>query len=204
LKKFFVAALTGRSGSGKSYASEYMSGRGVPIIDGDVVARGVVGKNSRCLRELVRAFGADILKEDGELNRKKLADICFPDRRKKRRLDSITHPYIIEKLLDGFDEYKSRGHDYCVVEAGALVESGLYAVCDKIVMVTASEESQIERIIKRDGITEQQARTRLQAQLGADEIRGLCDMVITNDGTIEEFEAKLDVLIGQLEGWFKQ
>lgn len=204
MKKFFVAALTGRSGSGKSYASEYLAKKGVAIIDGDVIAREVVEKGSRCLYELVRAFSPDILNEDATLNRKKLGSICFSDRDKKRKLDRIVHPYIIERLLDGFDENKRKGYGYCIVEASALVESGLYAICDKTIMITSDEEMQIERIVKRDGITEQEAKMRLQAQLSVDEVKGLCDAVITNVGSLEEFDAKLDILAEQLEVWFAQ
>jgi len=202
LKKFFVAALTGRSGSGKSYASDYLRKRGIPALDGDFVARQVVEKGSRCLSELVRAFGADILDADGALNRRRLGDICFSDRAKKEKLDSITHPYIIEKLLAEFDALSEQGNRYCLVEAGAIVESGLYAICDKIIMITSDESLQIARIVERDGLTVQQARTRLQAQLSVDEVKNLCDVIISNDGTLQEFEEKLDILAKQLETWF--
>lgn len=202
MKHFHVAALTGRSGTGKSYASAYLSKHGVAIIDGDVVARKVVEPGSRCLKALVREFSPDILYKDGSLDRRKLADIAFSDRRKKERLDAIIHPYIIERLLDDFDDMKKNGVPYCVVEAGALIESGLYAICDKIIMITADEEISIARIVERDGITQQQAQTRLSAQMKEEEVRDLCDIIITNNGTLEEFEEKLDVLAQQLDSWF--
>ena len=204
MKRFYVAALTGRSGSGKSYASEYLAEKGTLTIDSDVLAREVVEKGSKCLDELVEEFSSEILKADSTLDRKKLADICFANERKKSKLDRIIHPYIIERLLSCFDELKENGARYCVVEAGALVESGLYAVCDRIVMITADEDKQIERIMLRDGITLQQAQTRLEAQLHAAELKDLCDMIITNNGTLEEFDIKLDSLAGQLNLWFEQ
>ncbi|MEG1269532.1 MAG: dephospho-CoA kinase [Oscillospiraceae bacterium] len=202
MSKFYVAALTGRSGSGKSYASEYLAKRGIPTIDSDVVAREVVGVGSRCLKELVRCFGADILQQDGSLNRKLLGDLCFSDQRKKDKLDEITHPRIIEKLLDDFDELRRQGHKYCLVEAAAVIESGLYAVCDRLIMITSDEKSQIDRIILRDGLTLEQAQTRLNAQVKEDELRGICDVVIENNGTLEQFNKKLDELATQLEDWF--
>jgi len=204
VKRFSIVALTGRSGSGKSFAADYLKQLGVQVIDGDDVARQVVRKGSKCLKELVKAFSEDILNDNGTLNRKKLADICFADKAKKRKLDKITHPYIIERMVVLFDDLKSEGHRYCVVEAGAVVESGLYTVCDKMIMITADEDRQIERIVERDNITEQQARARLAAQLDADEVEGLCDVVIANDGTIEEFKVKIENLAKKLNEWFEK
>lgn len=202
MKKFYVAALTGRSGSGKSVASQYLSQKGVSVIDGDVVAREVVAVGEPCLDELVRAFSRDILNPDGTLNRRYLGDLCFADPKKKKKLDAITHPYIIDRSQEYFDEQKRLGAHYCVVEAGALIESGLYAWCDKTIMVTADEDKEIERICKRDSLTEEQAKRRLQAQMHPDEIQDLCDVILTNNGTLAEFYAKLDELHRQMDAWF--
>ena len=91
---FFVAALTGRSGAGKSLASVFLAEHGVPVLDGDKVARQVVEPGEPCLRELAEVFGRDILFEDGTLNRRKLGSICFADPEKKKTLNAITHPLI--------------------------------------------------------------------------------------------------------------
>ncbi|MEG0750610.1 MAG: dephospho-CoA kinase [Oscillospiraceae bacterium] len=202
MRKFYVAALTGRSGSGKSYASGYLRAKGIPVIDGDAVAREVVRTGSGTLKELVRAFGSGILKDNGSLNRRALADMCFADEKKKKKLNSITHPAIIEKLTEDFERLSSEGHRYCLVEAAALVESGLYAVCDRTIMITSNEKLEIARIVSRDGITAAQAKTRLDAQLRPDEVRALCDVELTNDGDLSQFDKKLDVLAEQLNEWF--
>ena len=202
MNKFYVAALTGRSGSGKSYASEYLRAKGIPSIDGDDVAREVVRPGEKCLQDLVREFGEEILHEDGTLNRRLLGDLCFSDPRKKERLDAITHPYIIERTTAYFDRLKEAGHRYCLVEAAAVVESGLYIVCDKLIMITSDRAAQVGRIIARDGLTVEQANTRLDAQIDEDELRALCDIVIDNSGSLEEFNQKLDALAEKLEHWF--
>ena len=202
MNKFYVAALTGRSGSGKSYASEYLRAKGIPSIDGDDVAREVVRPGEKCLRDLVQEFGGEILLADGTLNRHLLGDLCFSDRRKKERLDAITHPYIIERTTDYFDKLKEAGHRYCLVEAAAVVESGLYIVCDKLIMITSERAAQIGRIVARDGLSAEQANIRLDAQVDEDELRALCDVVIDNSGSLEEFNRKLDALALQLEQWF--
>lgn len=204
MSRFYVAALTGRSGSGKSYASDYLAARGVPMLDGDDVAREVVQKGERTLRELVKEFGEDILLPDGALNRRRLADICFADPKKQEVLNSITHPAIIRRLTARFDELKEAGKGYCVVEAPALIESGLYAVCDRIIMICAPFETEIERITERDGITREQAEARLNAQADPETVRPLCDVVIDNDGSLIDFDKKLAELKDKLDEWFIQ
>lgn len=204
MSKFYVVALTGRSGTGKSFASEYLAKLGVPVIDGDDVAREVVEKGMPCLDTLVKEFSPSILKEDGTLNRRGLADICFPDPKKKRRLDEITHPYIIKRMVEYFDVLHESGEKYCVVEAAALIESGLYAVCDKTIMVTADEDKIIKRIMKRDGITMQQAKHRIDGQMNEDAVKQVSEIIVTNNATKEEFCAKLKQVKNQLDIWFNE
>ncbi len=204
MSRFYVAALAGRSGAGKSFASAYLEKKGVPVVDGDDVARAVVGPGSPCLAALVREFSADILLEDGSLNRRLLGERCFADADKKRRLDEITHPFIIERMLDRFDELHEKGYAYCLVEAPALIESGLYAVCDRIILVTAGEDVLVGRIMARDGLSREQAQTRVRAQMAEDAVRKLSDAVVENTGTPEEFCKKLDELKVQLDIWFKK
>lgn len=204
MSMFYVAALTGRSGSGKSYAGEYLRKKGVPSVNGDLVAREVVQKGEKCLDELVKEFGSDILNEDGTLNRRMLADMCFANEKLKNKLNRITHPAIIKRMLEHFDELREQGYDFCLVEAAALTESGLYAVCDRIIMIQAGEQLEIERIMSRDGLTLEQAKTRLDAQQSPDELRALCDVVIENNGTLAQFEQKLDELYITMKQWFEE
>ncbi|MEG0832746.1 MAG: dephospho-CoA kinase [Oscillospiraceae bacterium] len=200
---FYVAALTGRSGTGKSLASDYLKDKkNIPVIDGDKVARDVVERGSPCLKDLVEEFSNSILNSDGSLNRRLLADICFSDERKKQRLDEISHPYIIAGILDLFDKLHSEHHRFCVVEAAALIESGLYANCDKIILISSDEQRQIERIMERDNITQAQAKTRINAQTSEEVVRAMCDEEIKNNGTVEEFFAQLDVLCEKFDKWF--
>lgn len=202
MSRFYVAALTGRSGTGKSYAGEFLRARGVPVIDGDAVAREVVQPGTRCLHELAKEFGRDIVRADGSLDRHKLADLCFSDPKKKEKLDDITHPFIIERMTGMFDELKAAGHRYCIVEAPAVIESGLYLVCDRLILITADEALQVQRIVERDGLSEAQARTRLAAQKSEDELRRLSDLVIDNSGTRAQFDEQLTGLVHRLGEWF--
>ncbi|MEA4911548.1 MAG: dephospho-CoA kinase [Oscillospiraceae bacterium] len=204
MSRFYVAALTGRSGSGKSFAAAYLRALGVPVIDGDDVAREVVEPGKPCLAQLVRAFSDRILKPDGSLNRRMLGDICFADAKKKKKLDEITHPHIIERMTELFEQLHEEGYRYCLVEAPALVESGLYALCDRTILVRAQDEIMLRRIVERDKLTTEQARSRIDSQIADGELAALADIVLENNGTTEEFCGKLDALKTQLDRWFIQ
>ncbi|MCL2538900.1 MAG: dephospho-CoA kinase [Oscillospiraceae bacterium] len=202
MKRFYVAVLTGKSGVGKSLAAEYLSAKGVRVIDGDVLAREAVAPNSKCLSMLAARFGEDIILEDGALDRKKLARICFSDEERKKQLDSVIHPFILSLLEDRMDKLRAAGFSYCVVQAPALLESGLDRICDRIVLITAERKTQLERIIERDGLTEEEAKMRLDAQTDEQTISLIADHIIENRGSKEEFFKKLDELVDLFERWF--
>lgn len=204
MSAFFVAALTGRSGAGKSLASAFLAEHGVPVLDGDQVARQVVEPGEPCLDELVKAFGADILQPDGTLNRRKLGDICFADPEKKHTLNAITHPHILESMQRTFAALKAAGERCCVVEAAALLESGLDKLCDRIILVTADEDTLVARIMQRDGLTEQQARTRVRSQMNEDVIRAMADAVVVNNGDETALHEQLQALLAKLDGWYHE
>ncbi len=203
MKRIGVVALTGRSGSGKSFAANYLISKGIPVVDGDAVAREVVLPGTDCLKEISNAFGKDILNLDGTLKRRELADRCFSDPEKKKLLEEIIFPHILARMEDYFEEYLGKGYRYCIVEAPALIESGLDKRSDRIVLITASKECQIDRIVERDSLTREQAIARITAQKNENEIRRIADFEIVNNGTKEELIAKLDELITKLELWFQ-
>ncbi len=203
MRRFYVVALAGGSGSGKSYIGKRLAEQGISVIDSDKTARDAVKKGSRCLKALVREFSDIILLEDGSLNRKKLGEICFADEKLKNRLNEITHPYIIDLLTTEFENLHRLGEHFCVVEIPALIESGLYAVCDKIVLVTAPFETKVERITVRDGLSREQAVQRLISQVPDREIAPLCDLVIENDGTLCSLDKKIDALSDTIKVWFR-
>lgn len=203
MKRPFVAALTGGSGAGKSLAAGYLSSKGVPVIDGDDIARKVVVPGSRCLSLLVDEFSSDILFEDGSLNRKKLGAMCFSDSGKRERLNAIIHPFIIEDLKESVEALHGEGFRYCVVQAPALLESGLHTFCDRVILITAGQNLQIARISKRDGISEEDAKARLDAQAGDERLREIADVEIVNDGSKAEFLAKTEELLQLFSEWFE-
>ena len=158
----FVIGLTGPTGSGKSTFCAMLRERGFYVADADLAARKVVQPGSPVLDALCEAFGADILESDGSLCRRELAKRAFSSPENVRRLNALTHPAIEREL---FGEIAAHP-DACaaVVDAPALIESGISEKCDLVAVVLAPPEQRLRRIMLRDRLTEEQATDRMRAQ----------------------------------------
>ena len=165
----YIIGLTGPIGAGKSTVSAVWEQSGVPIVDADVIAREVVAPGSECLRQLTVTFGNDILHQDGSLNRSKLADKAFASSEETAKLNAVTHPHIIARTRRILEQLADAGELLAVLEAPLLSGSGLEPLCDAIVVVTAPDDVRLTRIMKRDGLSEAQARQRMAAQINAAE-----------------------------------
>ncbi|WP_101949988.1 dephospho-CoA kinase [Mycobacterium sp. 3519A] len=179
--------LTGGIGAGKSTVAAAFAECGGIIVDGDVIAREVVEPGTEGLAALVDAFGADILLPDGALNRPALAARAFVDDEKRAKLNGIVHPLVArrrEEILDAVHE------DAVVVEdIPLLVETGLAPLFPLVVVVTADEETRVERLIKR-GMDEADARARIKAQAPEDQRRAIADVLLDNSGSAGELVEK--------------
>ena len=180
-----VVALTGRSGCGKSTVAKYFRAEGYPVLDADRVAAAIMTEYPSCVQELAAAFGADILDEQGALLRRKLADRAFATPEGQKLLTGITHPYIIRSLLEKILTEAQRGAKLIFVDGAVIVGEPFEVFCDKIVVVDAPEELQVARLCARDGITKEQARRRIGAQLPRERLNAAADAVICNDHTPE-------------------
>jgi dephospho-CoA kinase len=184
-----IIGLTGTIGSGKSTVSKIMKDLGAAIIDADVIARTVTAKGSEALEELVSHFGSEILEQNGELNRKKLADIVFNDPVKLEDLNNITHKYIIRKILSSLNDLKASGRNEVVVlDAPLPVKRGFLDMVDEVWVVTSERETRIKRIMQRSGFTLEEATERINSQAKEEQYLGIADLVIENDSSIEELE----------------
>ena len=163
-----IIGLTGGSGAGKSIVCKAFKSFGIESIDTDKIARDVAKKdykNGECLTELVKTFSSDILKEDGELDRKKLADIAFCSKENHADLNRITHKYILNECDNIITNMQNSGiHKAVIIDAPVLFESGFDKNCDIIISVISDLEKRIERIIKRDKITAEKAEVRIKNQ----------------------------------------
>lgn len=179
-EKRFIIGLTGQTGAGKSTVAKILEENGLFIINADSVAREVVEKGEPTLLKLANSFGDDILNSDGTLNRKLLASRAFSSRENTDLLNSITHPAITERIRLKISQAFENGEKAVVIDAPQLFESGENEMCDIIVTVAAPLEIRLHRIMNRDGVTEDEAALRINAQLSEEYYIKNSDIVIRN------------------------
>lgn len=170
-----IIGITGGSGCGKSYISKKLTERGFLVVDADASARVVMEKGHPCLAKTAAHFGEQILK-NGELDRKKLAQIVFADEASLKKLNEITHKYILADIYDKIEKGKG---ETVFVDGAVLIESGMK--CDIMIGVLADREVRKSRIMNRDGLSEQEADRRIGAQQKDDFYIERCDFVIYNN-----------------------
>ena len=161
-----VIGLTGQTGAGKSTVAKQLQARGCVIIDCDAVTHDPSLYAGTCLTELQNAFGRAIIKEDGSLDRRRLANLAFASEEGKAKLNAITHPVILTRLKKEIAAYKDA--KVIVLDAPTLFEAGADRLCRRVVSVLADETVRLGRICRRDGLTEQEALTRMHAQQSDD------------------------------------
>lgn len=182
-----VIGLTGGIASGKSLVSRFLKELGAIIIDADQIARDIVKTGSPAWRQIVQEFGENVCEPDGSLNRKELGRIVFSDASKLDRLNRITHPYIISHIRRLLDVYRKKFPDAIIVlDAPLLLEAGLEGMVDEVWVVYVDYQTQLERLMKRDGFNTEEAVRRISSQLPLDEKIKLADHVIDNRGDPEE------------------
>jgi dephospho-CoA kinase len=183
--------LTGGIASGKSMIADMFAARGAPVIDTDVISRQVVQPGGPALREIEREFGSDVLRADGELDRRRMRDLVFEDAGKRSALEAILHPRIREQAVR---QSRSAGGAYQVIVVPLLVESPMRHWVDRILVVDCTEETQLERLLERDNGTKEQARRIIAAQAARDDRLAIADDVIDNDGTKAEAKRQVENL----------
>lgn len=176
--------LTGSIGVGKSFVAGVLKELGCHVVDADQTAREVVLPGAPALAAVVEAFGPEILRPDGTLDRPKLGGLVFPDQKRRELLNSILHPFIMDRQDELMSEWeKEDPYGIGVIDAALMIESGGYKRFDKLIVVHCRPDVQLDRLIKRDGLTEAEARQRIAAQLSQEEKCKFADYLIdTSDG----------------------
>lgn len=192
-----IWGLTGNIGSGKSTVGRMLARAGIPVVDADLVAREVVDKGRPALREIASRFPG-VLLPDGSLDRKALARRVFGDEGERKALNQIVHPRIAEEVSARMAALAGAGHPVAVYEAALIVENGLHAGLDGLVVVVAPPEAQIARLRQRDGMPEDEARARIAAQLPAAEKVRHATVTIENSGSEAELAAQVDRLASRM------
>ena len=161
-----VIGITGPSGSGKGECSKYLLRQGYSIIDADAIYHDLLIPPSKCLDELVREFGKQILTAGGLLNRETLSSLVFGEENRERllKLNEISHRHVTDKIQKILCSMRAMGAPVCVIDAPLLIEAGLSSMCDFIISVLADKDVRIERIIVRDKIDRERAIRRIESQ----------------------------------------
>ncbi len=190
-----VLGLTGPTGAGKGVVTARMREAGVLVVDTDRIAREVVEKGQPCLTALADAFGDGILQADGSLDRAALAAAAFRDEAATKRLNAITHPFIIERSVALM---KQSDCARAVIDAPLLFESGMDRLCDVTAAVLAPASMRLERIMRRDGIDRERAQMRMNAQPDDAFYRQRADHILVNDRDPQALTAAVDALIREV------
>jgi dephospho-CoA kinase len=192
-----VIGITGPSGAGKGAVSALLQTKyGFIIIDADSIYHSLVSAPSPCLNEIRQSFGDEVIAYNGALDRKALGQIVFGDEDKLLLLNSITHKYVAEKIIDEIGHCRSR-ETCCAVDAPLLLEAGLDKHCDFTIAVLADKQTRVQRIISRDNISPEKAEARISSQKN-DEFYSLgTDYIIRNDGDISLLEHSLDKILSE-------
>jgi dephospho-CoA kinase len=184
-------ALTGGIATGKTWVRARFEDRGVPAIDADVLAREAVALGTPGLAAVVQRFGSEILLPSGALDRQKLAGIVFADSDARRDLEAIVHPEVRRAADQWFSALDPRSHPWALADIPLLYETGRDRDFDAVIVVACDPETQVRRIIERDGLSEHDARQRLAAQLPIAEKVAKADYVIRTDGTLDETDEQV-------------
>ena len=178
--------LTGSIAVGKSFVLDVLRELGARTIDADAIAREVVEPGTAGLKAVVDEFGPEILKPDGSLNRAELGAIVFADEAKRQKLNSILHPFIIARQDEIMRQWESETPEaILVVDAALMIESGGYKRFNKLIVVHCQPEIQIERLMKRDGISREEAERRINAQMPQEEKKKHADYLIDTSAGVE-------------------
>ena len=192
-------ALTGGIATGKSYVRARFEALGVPTIDADTLAREAVAVGTPGLAAVVQRFGHDVLAPSGALDRHKLASIVFMDPAARRDLEGIVHPAVRRATDAWFDGLDHARYAFALADIPLLYEVGRDADFDAVVVTAVDPETQVRRVVERDGASEAEARQRLAAQLPIEEKVRRADYVIRTDGSFTETDEQVRMVFEQLQ-----
>ena len=190
----YLIGLTGNVATGKSLVARMLSELGAHVIDADALTHELERQGRPAYAAIVAAFGPGILRADGEIDRAQLGKLVFSDPKALRRLEAIVHPAVAAEIARQISDLKSRTLDkraVIVVEAIKLIEAGLHKQCGALWVVTCRPGLQLDRLIRTRGLSEANARLRIVAQPPQSEKAALADVLIENNGTLDELRAQV-------------
>lgn len=187
--------LTGGIASGKSTVAKMISNYHIPIVDADKIARQVVEPGEPVFCQIIETFGEDLILPDGNLNRKKLGDMIFNNKEKRETLNQMIHPKIGETMMRKVKQYEESHQKSVVLDIPLLFESKLTHLVDKILLVYVNDDLQTKRLMERNHLTLEEAKSRITSQLPLFQKKAMSDYIIDNSGSREETQKQVhDVL----------
>lgn len=193
-----IVGLTGGIGVGKSTVGAMFAARGAAVVDADAISRRLQEPGRPCHHAIVSAFGREVLDPSGRIDRKRLGSIVFADSDRLRRLAAIMHPAIWDVCEAEIRRAEANRTVVCVIEAALILETGWQDRFQKIIVVTAPEAAQVERLARDRGLTMTEAGQRLRAQWSGEAKARLADYVIDNGGHRSATEAQVACIYGEL------
>ena len=193
-----VIGLTGGIATGKSTVSNYLLSLGIPVIDADLISREVVEPGQPGLLKLLQKFGPEILTQDGQLNRPALAQKLFHNEAVRQQVNQLLHPLIYDRMFERVAAFQSQGEALVFLDIPLLFETQTKNLFDDIWLVYVPETIELERLMKRDQLSQEAAVARIASQLSIEEKRLLADVIIDNSGTIEVTLAQVKSLLDSM------
>ena len=194
-----VIGLTGGIGSGKSTVSQFLAELGAVILDADKVGHEALKPGTEVCREVVAAFGRQILTPGGNIDRAKLGGIVFSSPEALSQLNRIMHPRMYDMVKARLEEYRRQGAGVVVLEAPLLVEAGWTSLVDEVWVTVASEATVLRRLKRRTGLSESESLARIRSQLSLEERIKHADVVINTDCGLDELKARVGELWRELD-----
>ncbi len=184
-------ALTGGIATGKSHVLDRFRSRGIPCLDADTLAHGVMAPGTEAVQSIAARFGPGVIAADGSVDRTQLGPIVFADPQARRELEALVHPAVHRAITAGLRAFELLGSPLAIVDVPLLYESGYQSDFDRVIVTACPVETQIRRLAER-GLTDEAARQRIAAQWPTGEKASQADFVIRTDGTFEDTDRQVE------------
>jgi dephospho-CoA kinase len=188
-----LVCVTGGLGSGKSTLAGMLARRGAVAVDADDLARRALEPGTAAFKQVCDLFGDEVLTANGRLDRRAIAARVFADNAKRQALESIVHPEVFRGLAETLERYRGT-HSVVVFDAPLIVETGFHGECDVVVVVDAPVDERVARAVAQRGLDRAEALERIAAQSSPEERAAVADIVIRNDGAVEDLERQVEAL----------
>lgn len=190
--------LTGGIGSGKSTVATMLKEKGFSIIDADIVSKEVLEIYPQILERVRKYFGENFFDEDGRFNRKKFGNFIFSKEERKKNYENIIMPFIKDEIFNKITELEKEKKEVCILDAPTLIENGLHVNMDINILVWSDLKTQIERVKKRDNLSEEQVINRIDSQMSLEDKKKFVDYIIDNSRTIERTKEELNKILQEI------